>query len=697
MLATKQSQSENAVKAQNNAPFFPGHLVQPKLEVNEPGDKYEQEADVTADKVMRMSTGESCFFKPAAANIQRKCQHCEEEEKLHRKESSGADVQGSQALDSYVSSLGSSGQTLPESSRQFFEPRFGHDFSNVRIHTDTVAAKSAQSINALAYTTGNNIVFNSGQYAPESDSGKKLMAHELTHVVQQGGGGENRSSLSLKKDTRSNDKNNSFEPVTTLTNVSSMVSRADAQAVAVSMNLGHSPRTGVEFWPTNLVDTQVGPVTAQGGLLSGAANQLSAIIGENMNLHTLALQLLPLWITATPFTPPGAAAPLPLDIITADELAKGLLVYNQYYYPVPAMTNWRSGFRLPLPIVIDEATGMGTLHPLQIRQLATAFDPAWLPLLDQRATGITAPAAATVQADVTAFLAQQITSTARGIHLGARALTNAVAELPFVRETFNQLGAASFDVALEFMNFLVNRQIAILASQMDGASILGEIMMALTHAPAVLTPEQQANVTRANVMLGNVVAVAPVAAPTAARSRPEKTVTIDTVKLDGSNRAPATDVASANAILAQCNVRLVHGVDAVATNAETTAWMGGNTDLNVSPNCGPRSAEERSMYNGATARFGLGSRIRAFYPATMSGSGAAGYSLPPFCATGLGAPFLNMVVLTNLTTAEDLAHEVGHILTNSGAHPAATVMSPTNARTVLTLGDAQCTSIYNNA
>ncbi|MBB6127734.1 eCIS core domain-containing protein [Mucilaginibacter lappiensis] len=696
MLATKQSQAENTVKAQNNKPFFPSLLVQPKLQVNEPGDRYEQEADAMADQVMRMSissSNESSFFKPAPPVIQRKCQHCEEEEKLHRKESTTAETSGSHELDNYIGSLGSSGQALPESSRQFFEPRFGHDFSNVRIHTGSVAAKSAQSINALAYTTGNNIVFNSGQYSTESDSGKRLMAHELTHVVQQGGSIENPSNLSLKRNTQ----NNSSEPLKTLTNSSAMVSRADTQAVGVTMNLGHSARTGVEFWPTNLVDTHVGPVTVQGGLLGSSANQLSAIIGENINLHTLAVQLLPLWITATPFTPPGAAAPLPLDIITVDELAKGLMVYNQYYFPVQTMANWRSGFRLPLPILIDAATGIGTLHPLQIRQLATAFDPAWLPLLNQRASGITAPAAATVQADVTAFLAQETTSMTRGIHLGARSLTNAVAELPFVRETFHQLGVASFDVALEFMNSLVNPQIAILESQMDGASILNEIMMALSHAPAAITPAQQASLDRANIMFGNIVAVAPVTAPTAARSRPEKTVTIDTVKLDGSNRTPATDVASANAILAQCNVRLVYGVDAVATNAETMAWMGGNTDLHVSPNCGPRSVEERSMYNGATARFGLGSRIRAFYPATMSGSGAAGYSLPPFCATGLGTPFLNMIVLTNLTTAEDLAHEVGHILTNSGAHPAATVMSATNARTVLTLGDAQCTNIYNNA
>jgi hypothetical protein len=122
-------------------------------------------------------------------DIQRKCEHCEDEEKLQRKESGDTNkVEGSNVLDNYVSSLGSKGQALPEDSRQFFEPRFGSNFSDVRVHTDDAAAKSAQSINAFAYTSGNNIVFNSGQYAPDSEKGKRLMAHELTHVVQQNSG-----------------------------------------------------------------------------------------------------------------------------------------------------------------------------------------------------------------------------------------------------------------------------------------------------------------------------------------------------------------------------------------------------------------------------------------------------------------------------------------------------------------------------
>ena len=81
--------------------------------------------------------------------------------------------------------LRSPGQPLDQQTRAFMEPRFGHDFSKVRIHADDLASQSAQSVNALAYTVGNNIAFRSGLYAPSSSEGRRLLAHELTHVVQQ--------------------------------------------------------------------------------------------------------------------------------------------------------------------------------------------------------------------------------------------------------------------------------------------------------------------------------------------------------------------------------------------------------------------------------------------------------------------------------------------------------------------------------
>ena len=85
--------------------------------------------------------------------------------------------------------LGSSGQPLDLHTRAWLEPRFGHDFSSVRVHTDARAAESARAVNALAYTVGDDVVFDSGQYAPRTERGGHLLAHELTHVVQQSRGG----------------------------------------------------------------------------------------------------------------------------------------------------------------------------------------------------------------------------------------------------------------------------------------------------------------------------------------------------------------------------------------------------------------------------------------------------------------------------------------------------------------------------
>lgn len=81
--------------------------------------------------------------------------------------------------------LRSPGQRLDANTRAFFEPRFAYDFSHVRVHTDSKAAESAQAVNALAYTVGRDVVFGAGQYAPGTRYGQKLLAHELTHTIQQ--------------------------------------------------------------------------------------------------------------------------------------------------------------------------------------------------------------------------------------------------------------------------------------------------------------------------------------------------------------------------------------------------------------------------------------------------------------------------------------------------------------------------------
>ena len=81
--------------------------------------------------------------------------------------------------------LRSSGQPLDAATRAFMEPRFGHDFSGVRVHTDASATESARAVSARAYTVGQDVVFGAGQYAPQSNAGRRLMAHELAHTIQQ--------------------------------------------------------------------------------------------------------------------------------------------------------------------------------------------------------------------------------------------------------------------------------------------------------------------------------------------------------------------------------------------------------------------------------------------------------------------------------------------------------------------------------
>ena len=154
-------------------------LFQAKLAINQPGDKYEQEADRVAEQVMRMQD----------PILQRKCAKCDEDEEkvLQAKESpEKIPVTQDQDVPPIVHEvLRSPGQPLDAAPWAFMEPRFGHDFSQVRVYNDTPAAKSAKAVNAQAYTLGNHIVFGQQKYTPESWEGLHLLAHELTHVVQQ--------------------------------------------------------------------------------------------------------------------------------------------------------------------------------------------------------------------------------------------------------------------------------------------------------------------------------------------------------------------------------------------------------------------------------------------------------------------------------------------------------------------------------
>jgi hypothetical protein len=160
-------------------------LLQPKLTVGETGSSYEKEADATADKILRM---------PETNFIQRKCADCEEEEEkqVQRKEFSQTSIPTIQAknesgtISDTINATKGAGSRMDTGTLSFMQSRFGANFNQVRIHTDDKAIQMSRELNAKAFTTGNDIYFNKDQYQPGSDSGKHLLAHELTHTLQQG-------------------------------------------------------------------------------------------------------------------------------------------------------------------------------------------------------------------------------------------------------------------------------------------------------------------------------------------------------------------------------------------------------------------------------------------------------------------------------------------------------------------------------
>lgn len=278
LLAQQQTLGNQTVQR-----LLQAKVVQAKLKIGQPGDKYEQEADRVAEQVMRMpepKTSQRATVGGQAPDmrIQRLCPECEEEvhrqpmeeeeeeetlqtkpladqitplvqrqiepeeeeeeeeeaslqakladgallqrqekepeeeeeEPIQTKLAKGVQVQrreeepekeeeepiqtkridnqtprGRSDLADQIRSLKGSGQPLPQSTCDFFEPRFGHDFGQIRVHTDDQAAETARAVNARAFTVGRDVVFGAGQYKPGTEAGRQLIAHELTHTIQQ--------------------------------------------------------------------------------------------------------------------------------------------------------------------------------------------------------------------------------------------------------------------------------------------------------------------------------------------------------------------------------------------------------------------------------------------------------------------------------------------------------------------------------
>jgi len=127
--------------------------------------------------------------QPDVSTLQRHEEH-NEDNIIHRQADNSGSFEASNTLESQIKGNQSSGQPLDAEVRSFMEPRFQHSFANVRVHTNRQAVQMNQELHAQAFTNGNHIYFNSGKYTPSSNSGKELLAHELTHTIQQTGGNE---------------------------------------------------------------------------------------------------------------------------------------------------------------------------------------------------------------------------------------------------------------------------------------------------------------------------------------------------------------------------------------------------------------------------------------------------------------------------------------------------------------------------
>jgi hypothetical protein len=189
LYAALMRKSESAAPAKSATPTG-------GIRIGEPNDSFEQEAERVAEEVM---TGGRAQWSLSAVSIgaplRRKCdcggsgecEECKEEKKLQRKANGLAATAFAPPIVDEV--LRSPGQPLDAATRAFFEPRFGYNFSRVRVHTDLRAADSAHAVAARAYTAGHHIFFAAGRYAPGTNRGNRLLAHELTHVVQLGAAG----------------------------------------------------------------------------------------------------------------------------------------------------------------------------------------------------------------------------------------------------------------------------------------------------------------------------------------------------------------------------------------------------------------------------------------------------------------------------------------------------------------------------
>lgn len=287
-----------------------GRKFQPKLKIGQPGDKFENQADAVADRVMRIGQNESLRMQPEDEEeesiqmmpeehltFQMKCKECEGGEMLHPKSENGDSFLNRNISDKLQSSF-AAGSTLTSDTNQYMSSVFGTDFSGIRVHTDAEAVQMNQQLGARAFTHGENIYFNSGEYNPESSDGKRLLAHELVHTIQQSNTLNNNVNDTIFRDT---DEETSAE-IRTLSNprfagnrtlerilsgqIPRLSSSHNGRRGAVSIIQQALVDLGFEL-PMHLVDGQYGAETEEA--LSQFRNLYGPSPGNQLDGDTLAI------------------------------------------------------------------------------------------------------------------------------------------------------------------------------------------------------------------------------------------------------------------------------------------------------------------------------------------------------------------------------------------------------------------------
>ncbi len=379
------------------------------------------------------------------------------------------------------------GRPLDSSTRTEMGSRFGRDFSTVRVYTGADAHAMNESIHARAFTHGHDIYFRRGEYDPRSATGKSLLAHELTHVLQDG-----------------------------------------ARGVLHPMLL----------FPEQPKQATVTDVFLEGGLIDDASKQRASVIVEpSTTIRSIAKTILP-WFSKA--KPSGAAV---APALTVDQMAQALMVFNEGHLqmtadPATSFKEFRAGMRFPLPVLIDTA-GEWQVNPAAIEQMASRFDPAWKPFLDQKPRAAVVPA--DVKAEVDKFLIDYPTTSARAVRLEVLIFTNPTEALPIVQEVFARNGMG-YELALELMSGIVNHQVGLLASLPEGHKILQTLFQAVSTAPPAAAAPVLEAVKRALGMLQP--HVVPKLAANPATVAPRGTGGTETSKIAISGLAPNAAVAA---------------------------------------------------------------------------------------------------------------------------------------------------------